>query len=143
MAEKTSKKKAVVSPKSTPAKKSAPKETAPKTAEKKAPKPAAKPTAKPAPKSAPKPASKPAQKTKQASKPAAKPVAPPLDVTKMANATLKLLDQAAEVLRKTVTTGAKLSDKAQVQATARAHSLLEKAHGGLKAGLDKIQSLIP
>lgn len=94
-------------------------------------------------KPAAKPAHKPAPKTKAKTPTPAAKKAPAVDVTKIANTTLNLIDQAAELLRKTVTTSADLSEKAQLQATNKAHALLEKAQGGLKLGLDTLQKFIP
>jgi hypothetical protein len=56
---------------------------------------------------------------------------------KLAASTIKLLDQASQALKKTLTTGASESSKAREAAKKKAHSLLGKAHEILGKGLDE------
>ncbi len=54
---------------------------------------------------------------------------------KLAASTIKLLDQAAEVLKKTLNTSASTSAKTREAAKKKAHSLLGKAHTALDKSL--------
>lgn len=84
-------------------------------------------------------------KTKKTSRPAATKATPaskaaPAKLSpeeKLAESTIKLLDQAAEVLKKGLTTGASESTKAREAAKKKAHTLLGKAHAILGKGLDE------
>ena len=58
-------------------------------------------------------------------------------VHKASQTALKLIDDAASLLRKSVTTGADMTEKAQEAAQKRAHGMVSKAHGLLGNILDK------
>lgn len=75
----------------------------------------------------------PARKATAKTKPAAKKKAKPSPEHTAAHAALKLVDEAAELLRKGITTGASTSEKAREEAKKKAHTLLTKASGSLEA----------
>lgn len=104
---------------------------------------AKKPTKKAAPKSPKKPAAaKAAPKTKTAKKTtkpaAAKSSTRPLGAReqKLASSALKLVDEAAALLRKGITTTADVSEKNRLAAKKRAHGLLNKATSSLSSILE-------
>ncbi len=90
------------------------KKSAPKAAKK-----AAKPSKKPAHKPAPKPASKKAEA-----------------------AALKLIDEAAALLRKGITTSADTTEKARLEAKQKAHTLITKASHSLSGLLGESTSVL-
>jgi hypothetical protein len=84
----------------------------------------------------------PTSKAKKTTRPAASKTSTPSSSKqspeeKLAASTIKLLDQATEALKKTLTTGASESSKAREAAKKKAHSLLGKAHEILGKGLDE------
>lgn len=88
-------------------------------------KPAAKkkaPARKPAPKSSPQPKSNPEDK--------------------IAKSALKLIDDAASILRKTVSEGAEVTVKTRETAQKRAHGMVSKAHDLLGDALNKGNSAL-
>ena len=90
-------------------------------------------------KTAPKPARKTA--SKPASKPAAKPAPKSKDHTVTTSA-LKLVDEAAALLRKGISTGSDTSEKAREEARKKAHGLLNKATSSLSDVLDGSASVL-
>ena len=74
-------------------------------------------------------------------KPASKPAAKSIE-SKVSSNVIKLIDQAAVVLRKSVETGAEASEKARSLAHRRAHSLIEDAHKRLTQILDDSETVL-
>ncbi len=93
-----------------------------------------------------------AKKTvKKAAKPAPKKKAAPKSATKPAehkatNAALKMVDEAAALLRKGIRTGSDTTDKSRDAAKQRAHALLNKASSSLgdilSGGTSALRSVI-
>ncbi len=80
---------------------------------------------------------KPAAKAKKTS---SKPAGP--REQKLASSALKLVDEAAAILRRGITTGADISAKNRLEAKKRAHSLLNKATSSLSSLLESGSSVI-
>lgn len=89
------------------------------------------------PKTAKSAARKPATKAKKTS---SKPAGP--REQKLASSALKLVDEAAALLRRGITTGADISEKNRLEAKKRAHNLLNKATSSLSSLLESGSSVI-
>ena len=61
---------------------------------------------------------------------------------KLATSALKLVDEAAELLRKGISTSANTSEKARLEAKKKAHSLLGKAKSSLEELVDDSASVL-
>lgn len=61
---------------------------------------------------------------------------------KVATSALKLVDEAAELLRKGISTSADTSEKARLEAKKQAHALLGKAKTSLEGLLDESTSVL-
>ncbi len=83
----------------------------------------------------------PASKKKPAKKSTKKTATPRSHSTSEANA-LKLVDEAAALLRKGISTGASTTDKARLEAKKKAHTLLNKASSSLSGILDESTSVL-
>lgn len=87
----------------------------------------------------------PATKKKTAKKPAKKPAskpAPECHDHSVTSSALKLVDEAAALLRKGISTGSDSSEKARLEARKKAHSLLNKASTSLSDVLDGSASIL-
>ena len=83
----------------------------------------------------------PATKKKTAKKTASKP-APVAKEHSVAESALKLVDEAAALLRKGISTSAGSSEKARLEAKQKAHSLLNMASSSLSGILDGSTSVL-
>lgn len=83
----------------------------------------------------------PASKKKPATKSAKKTSSPRNHSISEANA-LKLVDEAAALLRKGISTSASTTDKARLEAKKKAHTLLNKASSSLSGILDESTSVL-
>lgn len=89
--------------------------------------------------------SMPAAKKKPAKKPAKKATSQKTTVSREHSVTqsaLKLVDEAAALLRKGISTGSDSSEKARLAAKKKAHSLLNKATDSLSDVLDESASVL-
>lgn len=87
----------------------------------------------------------PAKKTatkKTAPKPAAKKAAPLSKEEKLAENAIKMLDEAAALLRSSIKQGAAATAKSREAAKKRAHTLVTKAQGSLTSAISETGSLV-
>jgi hypothetical protein len=87
----------------------------------------------------------PATKKKAAKRPAKKPAGKPAPKSQdhsVTSSALKLVDEAAALLRKGISTGSDSSEKARLEARKKAHTLLNKASTSLSDVLDGSASLL-
>lgn len=87
----------------------------------------------------------PASKKKTAKNPAKKTAAKPAPKShdhSVTSSALKLVDEAAALLRKGISTGSDSSEKARLEARKKAHSLLNKASASLSDVLDGSASIL-
>ncbi|MCX6970607.1 MAG: hypothetical protein NTV93_10715 [Verrucomicrobia bacterium] len=87
------------------------------------------------------PATKKKTAKKSAKKPAGKP-APKSHDHSVTSSALKLVDEAAALLRKGISTGSDSSEKARLEARKKAHTLLSKASTSLSDVLDGSASIL-
>jgi ElaB/YqjD/DUF883 family membrane-anchored ribosome-binding protein len=85
---------------------------------------------------------KPAKKSASKSAPSTSKPAPKAKEHSVTASALKLVDEAAALLRKGISTGADSSEKARLEARKKAHSLLNKASSSLSDVLDGSASVL-